>query len=206
MIRIRSYQQTRMTSRLKAREKYKRAQYRLADERYEELGLGRICVLCRISVPGGSHRASAHHEILSKAELPGRKNWEILFSPANVAPACGMHHDKLGHLRLVWLKSMVVVGLARAEQYRLKLFSAFWQDELYPPCGECVGHLGYGTEYFQSGDRLPDSLARLYKLANREFDVSDFCKTCSQAVRCRLLTAGGMKKRLGEGMQRPGDQ
>jgi hypothetical protein len=193
----------KMTERFKAREKYKLAQYQLADERDSAAGLSQVCVLCRLGVPGGSHRASAHHEILSKAELPGRKNWATLFSPANIAPACSVHHEKLGHLRLLWLKSMVVVGLARAEQYRLEPFSAYWQAAPYPPCGECVGHFGYGDEYFRSVDRLPDSLARLYKLANREFGESRFCDTCPQAVRCRLLTAGETSERFSETTPKP---
>ena len=188
----------KMTSRFRAREKYKHAQYRLADDRYEKMGLGRICVLCRMGVPGGSYRASARHEVLSKADLPGQVNWRVLFSMQNIALACSLHHEKLGHLRLLWLKSMVGVGLARAEQYRVTPFNAFWREALYPPVAECAGRFGYGTEYFRSVDRLPGSLAQLYKLANREFDAFRFCETCRQVVRCRLLTNRGTDEHFEE--------
>jgi hypothetical protein len=151
-------------------------------------GIGGRCVLCAVGIPGGTYLAADRHEIVGKGRLPGKDNWEQLFALENIAPACRPHHMELQHLRLLWLKSMVLTGLARVEQYSVAPFDVYWQATPYPPCGECVGHFGYGTEVFRSVARLSDSLAQLYRIANSEFDEFRFCETCPQVVRCRRLT------------------
>jgi hypothetical protein len=173
-----------MSSEFRAREKYKLSQYRLVDERCEELGLGRICVLCRIGVPGGSYRASAHHEIISKGGLPGIRNWETLFAPENIASACREHHQLLGHLRLPWLKAMVALKLARAEQYREDPFRMHWAEEKYPLTAGCLGDYGYGSRYFQT-HTMPESLRRLYKVQHPDFEEDRFCEFCRAILSCK---------------------
>lgn len=175
--------------RMQGREAYKKAQYRLVDAKYEEAGLGGICLLCSVGVPGGQYRASGHHEVVSKARLPGVTNWDALFSPENIVLACAVHHQALGQLPLVWMKSAVAKHLAREEQYRVKPFLAYWEEGCYPCTTSCIGKFGYGSHYFLSGKQLPDPLRRLYQLENKGFDEGEFCRFCRELFRCKMATS-----------------
>jgi hypothetical protein len=173
---------------LVGRERFMRKQYRRIDEHHEELGLGRVCVLCRVGVPGGNPIATAHHEIVPKSELPGRANWETLFAPENIALACPVHHDQFQPLRLLWLKAMVAAQLVKPEQYRVPPFLGYWDDAPYPPTFECLGQYGYGSAYFASVHPMLGSLKRLYQIAHPEFEERRFCDYCKRKARCRSLT------------------
>lgn len=173
---------------LEGRDYLKKIMYKQADERCEEMGLGHACLVCRAGIPGGSQIANQHHEILPKSELCGPTNWQTLFGIQNIAPACPEHHSQLQPLRLVWMKSMVALGLVPAEAYKVAPFVSYWSDAAYPPVAECLGQFGWGSTYFQTVDRLPSSLMRLYTLANPEFAAERFCETCRLVVSCRLLT------------------
>lgn len=172
--------------RTEEREVFKMLRYREATERDARAGLGGLCVLCFVGVRGGSYLATDRHEILSKAELPGADNWQVLFSLENIAPTCRLHHSELGYLRRLWLGAMVRAELSRADVYRVPPFAAYWDDRAYPPTMECVGDYGYGTRYFQS-NALPHSLERINRRVDPAFNAHRYCESCPQHVPCRAL-------------------
>jgi hypothetical protein len=175
-------------SKLIERETFKRARYREAAGRDARAGLGGWCVLCFIGVRGGSYLATDLHEILAKSELPGTGNWQVLFALENVAPACRRHHAEVGQLRRLWLGAMVRARLARPDMYRVPPFSAYWDDEPYPPTMECLGEYGYGTRYFQT-NALPESIKRIHMRVDPDFEARRYCDFCPQRSPCQVLTA-----------------
>lgn len=171
----------------------KERQYLRAAERDAYAGIGKRCVLCSVGIPGGTGQRVDYHEILPKSELRGLGNLELLFALENIAPVCREHHDKFQHYRLIWQKSMVKSGLARPEQYEVAPFSQYWDGTDFPPTMECRSRFGYGSEYFRSAE-MPESLARVYRKQDADFDTHRFCDFCGERSVCRLLTIAGAKK------------
>jgi len=175
-----------------AHEAFRKKQYRLVDDKMEELGLGQVCVLCHVGIPGGTHVATAHHEILPQSSLHGTGSWKVLFALENIAPTCEFHNTQLS-LPIIWMKANVETRLADAEQYRVAPFNRFWRDGEFPPVATCYISYPVGNDYFKSNE-LPESLARLYRLNNPDFHTSRFCDFCEKSIPCRLLTTAGAKK------------
>lgn len=168
------------------RERYKRKQYRRVDERAEEHNLNRMCVLCFLRVPGGTGRATEHHEVLSKAELRGEDNWKKLFALRNIIPLCRLHHMQLGQHRNLMLHAMVAVHLATKEKYAESPWREHWTDEDHPVTGDCYGRYDYGSRYFKTHS-MPSTLTRLYARRG-EFNPARFCAWCPVTKACQRET------------------
>jgi hypothetical protein len=171
------------TSGFRAREEHRRAQYRLADERCEELGLGRICVLCRLGVPtppemGGI--ADDYHEIEPKSALPGAENLKRLYRLPNIAPTCRYHHDAFQpEPKVLWQIAMVAARLAKWSDYP---DVPEWARGKNPFAYEtCKGEWGFGTKWLRAhfGHDVPGRLTMIYAHTGNKID--HWCLGCCPA-------------------------